>query len=278
VSTTDASDNILWREDYKPFGDERQDSAGNDDDRGFTGHVFDDATGLSYMQARYYYPVVGRFLSNDPVGFAPQRPEMFSRYAYADNDPINRRDPNGMQSADLQNARNERAFLSGEMSKERYNEIIRVRGIAGLAAASLVVPGPEDAIIAVAAARWIAVTYRITQITKMINNGGRLVLYSSLGRGPTLLKAGDFILGMSKRFWSIGSNRRIIAAAMRARKPIGDSHVNAAGGLIRARKGTALLDERKQLRAAGWRFNKKAGERSPRRVTCTGSRIPRSSC
>ncbi|WP_223271739.1 RHS repeat-associated core domain-containing protein [Colwellia hornerae] len=34
-----------------------------------TGHKFDTDIGLSYMQARYYDPVIGRFYSNDPVGF-----------------------------------------------------------------------------------------------------------------------------------------------------------------------------------------------------------------
>jgi RHS repeat-associated protein len=32
-----------------------------DDQGGFTGHIRDKATGLNYMQARYYDPVMGRF-------------------------------------------------------------------------------------------------------------------------------------------------------------------------------------------------------------------------
>ena len=47
------------------------------------------------MQARYYGPVIGRFLSNDPVGFAPNRPQYFNRYSYVGNDPINVYDPTG---------------------------------------------------------------------------------------------------------------------------------------------------------------------------------------
>jgi RHS repeat-associated protein len=38
------------------------------DGPGYTGHVVDGLTGLSYMQARYYDPVAGRFLGVDPVG------------------------------------------------------------------------------------------------------------------------------------------------------------------------------------------------------------------
>ena len=37
------------------------------------------------MQARYYDPTIGRFLSVDPKGFRASRPEMFNRYAYAAN-------------------------------------------------------------------------------------------------------------------------------------------------------------------------------------------------
>jgi len=47
------------------------------------------------MQARYYDPLIGRFLSIDPVGFSPAQPFMFGRYTYVGNDPINGIDPTG---------------------------------------------------------------------------------------------------------------------------------------------------------------------------------------
>ena len=48
------------------------------------------------MQARYYDPVIGRFLSIDPVTFLDTgEPAMFNRYSYAFNDPVNLTDPNG---------------------------------------------------------------------------------------------------------------------------------------------------------------------------------------
>jgi RHS repeat-associated protein len=70
-------------------------AAANDNQAGYTGHIEDAATGLVYMQARYYDPIIGRFLANDPVGFTPGRPDMFNRYAYAGNDPLNQVDPDG---------------------------------------------------------------------------------------------------------------------------------------------------------------------------------------
>jgi hypothetical protein len=50
------------------------------------------------MQARFYEPTSGRFLSIDPVGFSPARPDMFNRYTYAANDPVNMWDPDGEKS------------------------------------------------------------------------------------------------------------------------------------------------------------------------------------
>jgi len=49
------------------------------------------------MQARYYDPVIGRFLSVDPVGFLMVGdPGYVNQYAYLKNDPINETDPTGM--------------------------------------------------------------------------------------------------------------------------------------------------------------------------------------
>lgn len=86
-----------WKENYLPFGEKWGASPANDDGMSFTGHIQDSSTGLTYMQARYYHPAVGRFLSNDPVGFASGGPGYFNRYAYSFTDPINNIDPDGQQ-------------------------------------------------------------------------------------------------------------------------------------------------------------------------------------
>ena len=46
------------------------------------------------MQARYYDPVIGRFYSNDPVGFTGDI-TTFNRYSYVGNNPYAYTDPNG---------------------------------------------------------------------------------------------------------------------------------------------------------------------------------------
>ena len=47
------------------------------------------------MGARYYDPVIGRFLSMDPVEFVESNPASFNRYAYANNNPYMYYDPDG---------------------------------------------------------------------------------------------------------------------------------------------------------------------------------------
>jgi RHS repeat-associated protein len=53
---------------------------------GYTGQVFDLEMGLHYFKARYYDPASGRFLSEDPSGFASGNA---NRYRYVGNNPIN---------------------------------------------------------------------------------------------------------------------------------------------------------------------------------------------
>ncbi|WP_245889907.1 RHS repeat-associated core domain-containing protein [Fulvimonas soli] len=56
----------MSRYDYAPYG--REVSGVSTARPGYAGHINDPDTGLIYMQARYYDPEVGGFLSVDPVG------------------------------------------------------------------------------------------------------------------------------------------------------------------------------------------------------------------
>jgi RHS repeat-associated protein len=78
---------------YRPFGETIE---APKDDVGYTGHKFDTDLGLSYMQQRYFNPVTGRFLSNDPIGYVAENPVMsFNRYMYVNNNPYRYTDPDG---------------------------------------------------------------------------------------------------------------------------------------------------------------------------------------
>ena len=116
-TTSDAAGNELWREEYTPYGEKYKSNAANDDLGGYTGHVYDSATGLNYMQARYHDPVIGRFLSIDPVGFSEAKPYSFNRYSYVGNNPFAGTDPTGM----VDNAGDEE---EEKEEKEKEEEVI----------------------------------------------------------------------------------------------------------------------------------------------------------
>jgi len=96
IAAMDEAGNIKWRKHYRTFGEEiEQDAASASNHIGYTGHVHDRDTGLTYMGARYYDPVVGRFMSMDPAGVDPNDPAAFNRYAYVKNSPYKYVDPDG---------------------------------------------------------------------------------------------------------------------------------------------------------------------------------------
>jgi RHS repeat-associated protein len=63
------------------------------------GHERDDETNLDFMQARYYSSGQGRFTSVDPENYQAMRdldnPQSWNAYAYVNNNPLTRVDPNG---------------------------------------------------------------------------------------------------------------------------------------------------------------------------------------
>lgn len=90
LAEADASGTITATFDYAPYGSQAMGTPPNGP--GYTGHVNDPESGLVYMQARYYDPAVGRFLSPDPAG----QKAGFNDYAYVSDNPINKIDPTGM--------------------------------------------------------------------------------------------------------------------------------------------------------------------------------------
>jgi RHS repeat-associated protein len=96
------------RHDYFPFGEEATNLAQSTQAFRFTGHERDfnstlstlssSTENLDYMHARYYSPVLGRFLSTDPhldVKRAMSNPQSWNRYSYVENKPMILTDPTG---------------------------------------------------------------------------------------------------------------------------------------------------------------------------------------
>jgi len=89
---TNAAGAIRWQEHFDPYGAKLNGVA---EKIGYTGHSHDPDSGYAYMQARFYDPLVGRFLSTDPIHFQDDNPFTFNRYAYANNNPYRFHDPDG---------------------------------------------------------------------------------------------------------------------------------------------------------------------------------------
>jgi RHS repeat-associated protein len=108
---TNATGQVVWKETYRPYGQKLTNSAAATGNKvGYAGKPFDNNTGLSYMGARYYDPVLGRFTGIDPKEVDPNDLHSFNRYAYANNNPYKYVDPDGHSPLDV-------AFLMYDLGK-----------------------------------------------------------------------------------------------------------------------------------------------------------------
>ncbi len=71
----------------------------------FTGMERDaeDAVSLDYFHARYYDPILRRFISPDPLVPHPLSVQSYNRYSYVRNNPMSFIDPTGLNDEDQQN-------------------------------------------------------------------------------------------------------------------------------------------------------------------------------
>ena len=94
IVITDQAGNTQNTYAYTPFGIRTENEA-VDQPFTFSGEygVIQEPTGLYYMRARYYDPILGRFISEDPISFAGGDVNLF---AYVGNNPINFVDPWGL--------------------------------------------------------------------------------------------------------------------------------------------------------------------------------------
>lgn len=94
IALTDTTGAIREQYSYDPYGNTTQSdtTTGFTNPYQYTGREAD-SPGLYYYRARYYSPVLGGMISEDPARFAGGQ---LSFYAYADGDPIDYTDPLGL--------------------------------------------------------------------------------------------------------------------------------------------------------------------------------------
>ncbi|WP_411850314.1 RHS repeat-associated core domain-containing protein [Stenotrophomonas sp. LGBM10] len=95
VAITNQAGGVVERTHYEPYGAPIGKVV---DGPGYTGHVMDGATGLSYMQQRCMDPQLGVFLSVDPVTAYSDPVAQFNRYRYANGNPYTFTDSDGRQA------------------------------------------------------------------------------------------------------------------------------------------------------------------------------------
>jgi len=129
---TNATQNVLSRRDFFPFGEKIPASAtyGNRDQvpgynqpsgyrQQFTGKERDDESKLDYFLARYYSAPMGRFLSVDPnnADATLGDPRAWNGYAYVRGNPLSLTDPDGRKVIHLGNEKQQ------ERLQNRINKI-----------------------------------------------------------------------------------------------------------------------------------------------------------
>lgn len=132
TAVTDESRTVIERSEYEPYG--KLLNRPLSDGPGFSSHVQDMATGMTYMQQRYYDPAIGRFLSVDPVAARPIG-DNFSRYWYANNNPYRFTDPDGRETG--AGYANGQYTIGIEWTTEKANDGLRIIGAVALSGATL---------------------------------------------------------------------------------------------------------------------------------------------
>jgi RHS repeat-associated protein len=107
IALTDANGVLRTQYNYSPFGVTQVIGEASDNPFQFTGRE-NDGTGLYYYRARYYSPMMGRFISEDPIGISgginyyvesiEKSLLGMNLYTYANNNPVKYTDPQGEMS------------------------------------------------------------------------------------------------------------------------------------------------------------------------------------
>lgn len=130
IAISDSVGNLVKGYYYTPFGDDIQTKGSINFENPFTYvgkyGIVDDKNGYFYMRSRYYHPSTGRFISSDPIWST-------NLFPYADNDPVNKIDPNGQFSIKefYNNEIKTGAFLGTKYVKslQDYNENIYINSV-----------------------------------------------------------------------------------------------------------------------------------------------------
>ncbi|MFB7863534.1 ricin-type beta-trefoil lectin domain protein [Streptomyces sp. NPDC056069] len=230
-----------------PFGNERGTAGANmQDHKGFLGQTKDDASGFQPLGARLYDPVVGRFLSADPV-LDLNDPLQSNGYAYAQNNPVTYSDPTGL--AISLTASEKAAALAGAGLSAA--QVAQAQAMQGKSLTSVILAvawetlkdfiGINDAMACFGGDMWSCVSIAVDAIP-----------WSKLGKIPAVIKAVNRTIEAIKAFKVA---KRAAEAVLKAAKA-------AEAAALRAKK----LAIEKAKKEAAQRAKKKAAEAAKRKA------------
>jgi RHS repeat-associated protein len=190
VAATNDEGELLWHEDYRPYGERYLNESTDVDAKWYTGKPTEDETGLSYFGARWYDPKVGRFMAVDPVGVMPDNVHSFNRYAYANNNPYKYIDPDGRLTLFAQSLR--RDFTTDQVTQisNVSNGALKLAGTTAAIVGSVTVPGPEG----------VAVGVSLIKNAKVLKNSDELIKVTRWGRKG--LEEGDWVMKGGNNWWN----------------------------------------------------------------------------
>ena len=102
---TNASGTVVQTLDYYPYGATRINSTSGNYSGAGRQYInrFADQSSLDYLNRRYYDPARGQFTSQDPVFWSNRQdltnPQSLNSYSYAEDNPITRKDPDGLAAS-----------------------------------------------------------------------------------------------------------------------------------------------------------------------------------
>ncbi|MGW2014058.1 ricin-type beta-trefoil lectin domain protein [Streptomyces sp. NPDC001927] len=230
-----------------PFGNERGTFGANmQNHKGFLGQTRDDASGFQPLGARLYDPVVGRFLSADPV-LDLNDPLQSNGYSYAHNNPVTYSDPTGL--AISLTASEKAAALAGAGLSAA--QVAQAQATMGKSLTSVILAvawetlkdfiGINDAMACFGGDMWSCVSIVVDAVPWM-----------KLGKIPSLIKAVNRTIDAIQAF----------KAAKRAAEAVLKAAKAAEAAALRAKK--AAIEKAKK--EAAQRAKKKAAEAAKRKA------------
>jgi RHS repeat-associated protein len=150
----------------------------------YIGRFYDDAPALIYLNARYYDPSRGQFISQDPMFWSKSpnlaNPQSLNSYLYANGNPINLSDPDGLSAT---------TALQGYLT-----QLFQLLTAISVELAKMSVQGPSSAVPSVQQASSIFQTARNPE---PVVNGVKTYVRDTYNAMTTIGRSdeGDYLLG-----------------------------------------------------------------------------------